>query len=697
MELKTYFAQDASGNIMPGATVMVYEAATTTLATGLQDESGSPLSNPFTADSSAKVAFYAPDGLYDITVVGNGRTVTIRAQFVSVDGASVLRSDLAATGGSALVGFQLTAIGSAARTAFGKMSEYVSVRDFGAVGDWNGTTGTDDTAAFVACREHCRVTHAKLRIPSGRYRLTSAWIVGTNGIGPYDGFDIEGDGQECTELVLDFDGTVGVDINPGTGGYTAFANCAVGGFRVFVPPGRSVNVPLYIKNSYNARYHDLHVYAPLASVVSAFVGMRVSGACYFNQFENIWVEVYGGDSTSGKAYYIGNGRGDVGLAGANTSVNTFINCRTRGFGVGFDTVLANGTSFINCDAEVCTSAFRDLSANGSRYINCWQEGSTNGLTVDRTTITNADGSTSMGSGSDYVIVDGGFWESIALDYAYRTRIKARYNSLTTTANTEECDVDALSTSATYTGAGNDVRITKRLTTPIAHTVMSLGSRRYGYEFPNASGPAKLLYWNNGDDVVMGAYRLNTAGSYRGWTQATDGTGAWVLSSWFTSAAIGSESPVQVLKANISGVAFNINPFGATDNAISCGTAGNRWSVVYAGTGTINTSDAREKQQIRELSEAERAVAVRLKSMIRAFKFNDSVGEKGEAARIHFGVIAQDVKAAFESESLVAESYAILCFDKWDAEFDDDGNEIKPAGERYGVRYEELLAFIISAL
>ena len=63
MELKTYFAQDASGNIMPGATVTVYEAGTATLATGLHDESGSPLANPFTADSSAKVAFYAPDAV----------------------------------------------------------------------------------------------------------------------------------------------------------------------------------------------------------------------------------------------------------------------------------------------------------------------------------------------------------------------------------------------------------------------------------------------------------------------------------------------------------------------------------------------------------------------------------------------------------------------------------------------------------
>ena len=93
MELKTYFAQDASGNIMPGATVTVYEAGTATLATGLQDESGFPLANPFTADNSAKVAFYAPDGLYDINVVGNGRTVTIRAKFADL-GAAVTAEKL---------------------------------------------------------------------------------------------------------------------------------------------------------------------------------------------------------------------------------------------------------------------------------------------------------------------------------------------------------------------------------------------------------------------------------------------------------------------------------------------------------------------------------------------------------------------------------------------------------------------------
>lgn len=156
----------------------------------------------------------------------------------------------------------------------------------------------------------------------------------------------------------------------------------------------------------------------------------------------------------------------------------------------------------------------------------------------------------------------------------------------------------------------------------------------------------------------------------------------------------------------------------SDNTVTLGAASYRWSTVYAGTGTINTSDAREKQQIRELSEAERAVAIRLKSMIRAFKFNDAVAEKGDNARIHFGVIAQDVKAAFEAEGLVAEDYAILCYDEWaeqkevvetwDDEFDADGNLLRsagsqivepyrPAGNRYGVRYDELFAFIIGAL
>lgn len=140
-----------------------------------------------------------------------------------------------------------------------------------------------------------------------------------------------------------------------------------------------------------------------------------------------------------------------------------------------------------------------------------------------------------------------------------------------------------------------------------------------------------------------------------------------------------------------------------DNSYSCGTAAQRWSVVYAGTGTINTSDGREKQQVRDLLDAERAVAVRLKGMIRAFKFSDAVEKKGDDARIHFGVIAQDVQAAFYAEGLNPMSYAMLCYDEWTEQLeerDEDGNVVReycPAGNRYGIRYDELLAFIIGAM
>lgn len=140
----------------------------------------------------------------------------------------------------------------------------------------------------------------------------------------------------------------------------------------------------------------------------------------------------------------------------------------------------------------------------------------------------------------------------------------------------------------------------------------------------------------------------------------------------------------------------------TDGASNLGTAAQRWSTVYAVTGTINTSDARAKQQIRDFSEAEKAVAAMCKALVKAFKFNDAVTEKGEQARWHFGVIAQEVVAAFEAEGLNAFDYGVVCYDEWGASeaiFDDDGcviSEAKPAGNCYGIRYDELLTFIISA-
>jgi hypothetical protein len=142
----------------------------------------------------------------------------------------------------------------------------------------------------------------------------------------------------------------------------------------------------------------------------------------------------------------------------------------------------------------------------------------------------------------------------------------------------------------------------------------------------------------------------------------------------------------------------------TDNAVSCGgPAPNRWSVVYAATGTINTSDARAKEQVRAISEAERATAMQIKGMLSAFKMSEAVARKGDGARIHFGVIAQDVRDAFVSNGLDPHAYGMFCHDSWeasDAIVSEDGTVICPAraaGDQYGIRYEELLSFIIAAI
>jgi hypothetical protein len=128
-----------------------------------------------------------------------------------------------------------------------------------------------------------------------------------------------------------------------------------------------------------------------------------------------------------------------------------------------------------------------------------------------------------------------------------------------------------------------------------------------------------------------------------------------------------------------------------DNSRDLGSLTVRWDDIYATNGTIQTSDFNEKQDIAELSDAEQRVAVACKGLLRKFRWKDSVAEKGDEARTHFGIIAQDLQAAFAAEGLDAGDYAMFISTTWT---DEETNEEKT---RMGVRYSELLAFIIAAI
>jgi hypothetical protein len=187
------------------------------------------------------------------------------------------------------------------------------------------------------------------------------------------------------------------------------------------------------------------------------------------------------------------------------------------------------------------------------------------------------------------------------------------------------------------------------------------------------------------------------------------------------------------------VGGNIFPTGnngfVRDNGVDLGYFAGRYKTVYATTGSINTSDRTEKQDIDAMSEAETRVAVACKGLMRKFRWKDAVAEKGDDARIHFGIIAQDLQDAFAAEGLDAGRYAMFCSNTWWETqthvpaveavvevLDEEGNVVTGAVEaketyirtdhygtlekapegatertRLGVRYSELLAFIIGAL
>lgn len=229
-------------------------------------------------------------------------------------------------------------------------------------------------------------------------------------------------------------------------------------------------------------------------------------------------------------------------------------------------------------------------------------------------------------------------------------------------------------------------------------------------------------------------------------------GLWRAGVRLKNATVGSES------SNYAFTAYNnatwVDRFVMTadgvfrpvaDGVQPLGAASNRWGQIYSASSTISTSDKRAKSQLKKISEAEKATASQIKGMIKSFKFRDAVKEKSaDDARIHFGVIAQEVEQAFKDNGLNPESYGMFCYDEWENEYkpviesrvvekdqvvvrnvhsqnpdtgawgfypeevtikvqveeDFDTGEkvlVKAAGSRYGIRYEELLCFIIASM
>ena len=227
----------------------------------------------------------------------------------------------------------------------------------------------------------------------------------------------------------------------------------------------------------------------------------------------------------------------------------------------------------------------------------------------------------------------------------------------------------------------------------------------------------------GDGRALYLNRLSSDGTIL--ELAKDNTTVGNLISNSTNLAIGTGDTGLYFNAGSDAVhPWNIGSNSARDDAIDLGRSADRFDDIYATNGTIQTSDENEKQNIASLTSAEITAATAISKLFKTFKWKSKVTAKGNDARTHTGVIAQQVQTAMSDAGLDASKYAFWCSNTWwekevevaaveanekklieaqDAYTRTDTYDTKdeaPEGAtertRMGVRYPELLAFIGAA-
>ena len=202
--------------------------------------------------------------------------------------------------------------------------------------------------------------------------------------------------------------------------------------------------------------------------------------------------------------------------------------------------------------------------------------------------------------------------------------------------------------------------------------------------PSSTAAQGILRFRSNDDYSTGIIdivRYNTGVQYRQVNafcyNGTDGKG-------FRIRADGT----------VTTPAWAVEP--SDNGAILLGRSAARWKEIWCTQSSINSSsDERIKQQVADIPDTVLDAWGDVDWI--QFKYNDSCEEKGaDKARLHNGLIAQRVDAAFKAHGLDASQYGLFLYDAWEAEpevRDEKGEvmqEARPAGDAYGLRYTEAL-------
>jgi hypothetical protein len=258
---------------------------------------------------------------------------------------------------------------------------------------------------------------------------------------------------------------------------------------------------------------------------------------------------------------------------------------------------------------------------------------------------------------------------------------------------------------------------------------SSGSANVGFEYNNGG---QLAVTRSGDTVAL-LNRTSSDGAILDFRKDNTLVGSIKCNNGNVDiVADGSSNDVRLLSGQ--GAGFRTGTSGGnlamiplknsadSDNTGDLGISSVRFDDIFATNGTIQTSDQNEKEDIASATTKELNVAKKLSALFKTFRWKDKVAEKGDKARTHTGIVAQEVQTAFKAEGLDASNYGLFTSDTWwEKEISVDavkadkekGIEAKDAytykeykyektdgyteRTRLGVRYPELFSFIFSSI
>jgi hypothetical protein len=644
-----------NGVILSGGKLYSYAAGTTTPQATYTSASGSTAhSNPIILDSAGRIAtgeiwLTAGSNYKFVLKTSTDTTLATWDNITGINGTGIATNAL-------YVEYDPAGTGAVSTTVQAKLRETISVKDFGATGD--GVT--DDTAAIQAAANYAATYGYALQGDPGTYKVTSTISLQCNGdlgemtiqansalVSPIVRFGTTS-GTPTSYKIITLPRVRNSNRTSGTWGAGVgieLANCNTN--TIVIPSATECEVGVTC-GGYNSGFAYNNV--TLMFVYSNKINLRLKPAAsggWCNQ--NVFTGGRLGSNTSDftTSGYVGTrqillDQGTAINGGPNN--NTFIN------------------TSIETDLYEYMIAFEE-SSSYNQFIDCRYEGTNKEVLFNTATAAGNNSNLFIGG---YQVQSLEFTFSGAGTSLYNSIVGGRYNALD--------------------GSGVTLNISNRTSTSVdAPHIQGFGSSTSPLGKSSTDTDWRYRLYADGLSFKEAAEtfdKVTVTSGQTGNPSVLLGAGTIAPDKGIT--IVGTTA--LVLTAPSSGVVRT-----STDNSTSLGNASFRWSEVFAGTGTINTSDEREKQDIAELNAAEKRVAVALKGMIKKFRFKDAVAVKSSKARIHVGVIAQEVMTAFIAEGLDPMTYSIVCYNEWEAAED------QSAGDRYGIRYDELLAFIIGAM